>query len=232
MSSPKNKNFWSIFFSVSIWGVIILLCLVFFRNCSRPHFFAVSIADNDLITELQERKGIVDWSQLQVDSLNIVHLSANIDSVAMEALRENVLREEIKAGRLMTTNQMSENITGYYDKLIDVLIALFIIFTVVSYVTINSKFKEKYEEDKATIMEEIKKSIMESNSLHKDLENTITTRISKNTVTEETIHDIREKLSKNDEYFDLLASVCDDLTEDAAQRTEIVNPNGENKGVE
>ena len=229
MSLPKKKNFLSVFCSISIWVVIILLCLVFFHNCTRPQFSTVFIADNNLITELQERKGIVDWSQLQVDSLNIVHLSTNIDSVALVALREKILREEIKTGRLMTTDQMSEKITGYYDKLIDVLIALFILFTVVSYVTINSKFKEKYEEDKATIMEEIKKAIMESNSLHKDLENTITTRISKNTVTEETIHDIREKLSKNDEYFDLLASVCDDLTEDAAQRTEIVNPDEEIK---
>lgn len=223
MSSPKKKNFWSVFFPISIWAVIIILCLVFFHNCSRPQFYTFSIADNDLITELQERKGVVDWSQLQVDSLNIVHLSTDIDSVALVALREKILREEIKAGRLITTDQMSEKITGYYDKLIDVLIALFIIFTIVSYFTINSKFREKYEEDKATIMEEIKKAIMESNSLHKDLENTIATRISKNTVTEETIHDIREKLTKNDEYFDLLASVCDDLTEDVAQRTEIIN---------
>ena len=224
MGSQKMKYFWNVFISISIWVVIILLCLVFFRNCSRPQFYKVSVIDDNLVTELKERKGIVDWTQLQVDSLNIVHLATDIDSATFIAFRDNVMLEEIKAGRLMTTDQMSEKITGYYDKLIDVLIALFILFTVVSYVAINSKFREKYEEDKSIIIEEIRKSIMDSNNLHKDLENTITTRISKNTVTEDTIQDIRAKLSKNDEYFELLASVCDDLTEDAAQRTEIINP--------
>lgn len=223
MSSPKMKHFWNVFISISIWMVILILGLVFLRNCSRPQFYKVSMVDDNLVTELKERKGIVNWAQLQVDSLNIIHLANNIDSATFVALRDSVLREEIKVGRLMTTDQMSEKITGYYDKLIDVLIALFILFTVVSYVAINSKFREKYEEDKAEIIEEIKKSIMDSNNLHKDLENTITTRISKNTVTEDTIQDIRAKLSKNDEYFELLASVCDDLTEEAAQRTEIIN---------
>lgn len=218
------KNFWNIFVSVSIWAVIILLTLVFLRNCNRPQFQTVSMVDKALVNEIMERKGVVDWAQLQVDSLGVVHLAANIDSASFIALRDSVFKEEIKTGRLMTADQMSEKITGYYDKLIDVLIALFVLFTVVSYMAINSKFKEKYEEDKTAIMEEIKKSIMDSNNLHKDLENTITTRISKNTVTEDTIHDIREKLSKNDEYFELLASVCDDLTEEAAQKTEIEDP--------
>lgn len=229
MSSPKMKFFWNVFISISIWIVILLLCLAFLRNCSRPQFYKVSMVDDNLVTELKERKGIVNWTQLQVDSLNIIHLAAGIDSASFVALRDSVLREEIKAGRLMTTDQMSEKITGYYDKLIDVLIALFILFTVVSYVAINSKFREKYEEDRATIIEEIKKSIMDSNNLHKDLENTISTRISKNTVTEDTIQDIRAKLSKNDEYFELLASVCDDLTEEAAQRTEIINSEEDRK---
>ena len=225
------KNFWSIFVSVSIWFVIVILSLVFIRNCNRPQFYTVSMADKSLFEELSERRGVVDWNQLQVDSLGVVYLAADIDSLSFLALRDSIFREEIKAGRLMTADQMSEKITGYYDKLIDVLIALFVLFTVVSYVAINSKFKEKYEEDKTSIMEEIKKAILDSNTLHKDLENTISTRISKNTVTEETIHDIREKLSKNDEYLELLASVCDDLTEDAAQKTEIEDSEDIQKGA-
>lgn len=217
--------------SVSIWFVIVILSLVFIRNCNRPQFYTVSMADKSLFEELSERRGVVDWNQLQVDSLGVVYLAADIDSLSFLALRDSIFREEIKAGRLMTADQMSEKITGYYDKLIDVLIALFVLFTVVSYVAINSKFKEKYEEDKTSIMEEIKKAILDSNTLHKDLENTISTRISKNTVTEETIHDIREKLSKNDEYLELLASVCDDLTEDAAQKTEIEDSEDIQKGA-
>lgn len=222
------KNFWNVFISVSIWAVIFLLCLVFLRNCNRPQFYTVSMVNEDLVKEIAEHKGIVDWSQLQVDSAGALSIASAIDSASFVALKSNILREEMKAGRLMTADQMSEKITGYYDKLIDVLIALFVLFTVVSYIAINSKFREKYEEDKAKIITEIEASIIKSHPLHKDLENTITTRISKNTVTEDTIHDIREKLTKNDEYFDLLASVCDDLTEEAARKTEIEDPEEDN----
>lgn len=222
------KNFWSTFISISIWAVVFALCLVFLRNCNRPQFAVISMADDSLVKEIEERKGLVDWSQLQVDSTGTLSLASSIDSASFDALKNKILREEIKAGRLLTADQMSEKITGYYDKLIDVLIALFVLFTVVSYIAINSKFREKYEEDKAKIIVEIEDAIIKSHPLHKDLENTITTRIGKNTVTEDTIHDIREKLAKNDEYFDLLASVCDDLTEEAARKTEIEDPEEDN----
>ena len=79
------KNFWSIFISVSIWAVIIALCFVFLRNCNRPQFFTVSMAEDSLAKEMVERKGIVDWSQLQVDSTGVVSLAANIDSVSFVA---------------------------------------------------------------------------------------------------------------------------------------------------
>ena len=137
------KNFWSIFISVSIWAVIIALCFVFLRNCNRPQFFTVSMAEDSLAKEIAERKGIVDWSQLQVDSTGVVSLAASIDSVSLVALKNKILREEVQAGRLLTANQMSEKITGYYDKLIDVLIALFVVFTVVSYFAIRNLSKRK-----------------------------------------------------------------------------------------
>lgn len=53
------KNFWSTFISVSIWAVIIMLCLVFLRNCNRPQFFTVSMADDGLVKEIAERRGVV-----------------------------------------------------------------------------------------------------------------------------------------------------------------------------
>ena len=108
------KNFWSTFISVSIWAVIIMLCLVFLRNCNRPQFFTVSMADDGLVKEIAERRGVVDWSQLQVDSTGLVSLASGIDSAKFVALKDNILREEMKAGRLMTADQMSDKITGYY----------------------------------------------------------------------------------------------------------------------
>ena len=138
-------------------------------------------------------------------------------------MRNRVLREEMKSGRLMTAEQMSEKITGYYDKLIDVLVALFIIFSVASYFVINNRFRKQYEEDKAEFVKGIRQSLMDSQTLHDDLVNGISTKINRSLVREEDIKSIWEKLSKNDEYFELLASVCDDLTDAAAFKTVILD---------
>lgn len=197
--------------------------MVFLYNCSRPHFFSVSMADKNLTTELMERKGVVDWSQLEVDTLNIIHLAANIDSAAYQALREKIFREEIKVGRLMTAEQMSENITGYYDKLIDVLIALFIIFSIANYFVINNKFKEKYEEDKVIIVENITRSLLDSQSLHNDLINGISTKLEKHQVTEDDIQELRTLIEKTKENYELLATLYDDLAETAASKEEIAD---------
>lgn len=151
------KNFWSIFISVSIWAVIIALCFVLLRNCNRPQFFTVSMAEDSLAKEIAERKGVVDWSQLQVDSTGVVSLAANIDSASFMALKNKILREEVQAGRLLTANQMSEKITGYYDKLIDVLIALFVVFTVVSYFAIRNVSKKEVRDEAREILQDSSK---------------------------------------------------------------------------
>ena len=150
----KKNNFWNIFISVSVWAIIIILFIVYLWNSMRPHYHTVSMADDTLATEIMERKGMVDWSQLQVDSTGVVRLSKGIDSAYFVALRETILREEIKAGRMMTAEEMSDRITGYYDKLIDVLIALFVIFTVVSYFAIRNMSKKEVRDEAREILQD------------------------------------------------------------------------------
>lgn len=153
----EMKNFWSIFISISIWAVVVMFCLVFLRNCNRPQFFTVSMAEDSLAKEITERKGIVDWSQLKVDSTGVISLANEIDSAAFATLRERILREEMDAGRLLTADQMSEKITGYYDKLIDVLIALFVLFTVVSYFAIRNMSKKEVRDEAREILQDSSK---------------------------------------------------------------------------
>lgn len=229
MSSFLRSNFWNIFASISIWAVAIVLCLVFLHNCNRPQFFTISMVDESLTKEIIERKGVVDWSQVTVDSLNILHLACDIDSASYFALKNNIMREEIKAGRLMTAEQMSEKITGYYDKLIDVLIALFVVFSIASYFVINNRFRKKYEEDKAIFVEEIKRSLLDSQSLYDDLVNGISTKIESTLVTEEDIQGLKDQIAKGTENFELLATVYDDLTEKAASGEEIVDDDSNNE---
>jgi hypothetical protein len=181
------------------------------------------MVDESLTKEIIERKGVVDWSQLTVDSLNLLHLASDIDSASYLALKNNILREEMKAGRLMTAEQMSEKITGYYDKLIDVLIALFVVFSIASYFVINNRFRKKYEEDKAVFVEEIKRSLLDSQSLYDDLVNGISTKIESTLVTEDDIQGLKDQIAKDAENFELLAIVYDDLTEKAASKEEIAD---------
>lgn len=224
-----KKIFLQVFLSVAIWIIVIWFCLVFLGNCTRPQFFSVSMIDEKLTTEVMEHKGLVDWSQIQVDSLNIVHLSEKIDSAAYMALRGKIFREEIKMGRLMTTEQMSEKITGYYDKLIDVLIALFVLFSIVSYFVINNKFKKKYEEDKAVFIEEIKHSLLDSQSFHNDLVNGISTKIESHLVTEDDIQGLKDQIEKTRDNFELLATIYDELSEKVASAEEIIDVDNNSK---
>lgn len=223
----RKYSFWSIFASISIWFVAILLCLVFLYNCNRPQFFAVSMIDNSLAKELSERKGVVEWSQLTVDSLNVIHLSTNIDSASYFALKNKILREEMKSGRLMTAEQMSENITGYYDKLIDVLIALFIMFSFAGYFVIDNRFKKQYEDDKNNFAEKIKQMLMETLPFNINLVDGISTRVLDKQATKEEIEHLREefneimKTCKDD--IALLAEAYDELTEKAASKQNITD---------
>lgn len=221
MGSPKMKDFWNVFVSISIWVVVILLCIVFLQNCSRPQFRTVLMADSSLTKDLIERKGLVNWSQLTVDSLNVVHLTSNLDTTSYLALRDNILREEVKAGRLMTAEEMSEKITGYYDKLIDVLIFLFILFSFASYFVINNRFSKQYEDDKTVFSDKIKQSLMQTLPFDSDLVNGIVTKMQNDIVTEDKIQELREQIQKSNDDFALLAEAYDELTEKADSKMEI-----------
>ncbi len=199
----------------------MLLCLVFLRNCSRPQYFTVSMADSSLSKEIVEREGLVDWSQLSVDSLNIVHLSKDLDTSSYLALKNNILREEVKAGRLMTAEEMSDRITGYYDKLIDVLIALFILFSFASYFVINNRFRKQYEDDKNAFSDTIKQSLMQTLPYDSDLVNGIVTKMQNDIVTEDKIRELKEQIQKSNDDFALLATLYDELTEKADSKLEI-----------
>ena len=80
-------------------------------------------------------------------------------------------------------------------------------------------------------MEEIKQSLLDSQSLHDDLVNGISTKIESSLVTEEDLQGIRNDLQKDIENFELLANLYDELTEKAAAREEIDDEIDNNQNV-
>ena len=217
--NDKTKpNFWGAFSAVSLWIVFCALCLVFLHNCSRPHLCPTNLVDASIIKDVEQRKGVVDWSQLQVDSQNVIRLSSRIDSCAFFAIRDSVFRVEHRAGRLMTPDEMSEKITGYYDKLIDVLIALFAIFTFLSYIVVNRRFKQQYESDKEEIRKSLeitlKEYLKDSSDFRSRVVSSLKSEVDDVLASHDDITTLSSEITEHGEYIDLLISYIDEIRED------------------
>ena len=72
-------------------------------------------------------------------------------------------------------------------------------------------------------MEDIKLSLLDSQSLHDDLVNGISTKIESSLVTEEDLQGLKNQIEKDVENFELLAALYDDLTEKAASKEEVLD---------
>lgn len=217
--NDKTKpNFWGAFSAVSLWFVFGVLCLVFLYNCSRPHLYSIRLVDASIIKDVEERKGVVDWSQLQVYSQNVIKLSSQIDSCAFFAIRDSIFRVEHRAGRLMTPDELSERITGYYDKLIDVLIALFAVFTFLSYVVVNRRYKQQYESDKEEIRKSLeitlKEYLKDSSDFRSRVVSSLKSEVDDVLASRNDITILSSEIKEHGEYIDLLISYIDEIRED------------------
>lgn len=97
-------------------------------------------------------RSVVDTTKTLVltDNANdIFEESKQVDTLAINAAFLQKMREN---GELLSADEFASRITDYYNTLVAVLTALFVLFTVVTYMTIRSKFEGKFE-DKAKELE-------------------------------------------------------------------------------
>lgn len=98
-------------------------------------------------------KSVVDTTRTLVLTDNAKDLfaeSRQVDTLAINAAFLQKMREN---GELLSSDEFASRITDYYNTLVAVMTALFVLFTIVTYLTIKSKFEEKFE-DKAREFEE------------------------------------------------------------------------------
>ena len=98
-------------------------------------------------------KAAVDTTQTLVitDKAKDVFVeSKQVDTLAINTAFLQKMREN---GELLSSDEFASRITEYYNTLVAVLTALFVLFTIVTYVTIRNKFEAKFE-DKAREFEE------------------------------------------------------------------------------
>lgn len=98
-------------------------------------------------------KAAVDTTQTLVITDKAKYVFEESKLVDTLAINTAFLQKIRKNGELLSSDEFASRITEYYNTLVAVLTALFVLFTIVTYVTIRNKFEAKFE-DKAREFEE------------------------------------------------------------------------------
>lgn len=98
-------------------------------------------------------KSVVDTTQTIVITDNAKDIFAKSRQVDTLAINTAFLKEMRENGELLSSNEFASRITDYYNTLVAVLTALFVLFTIVTYMTIRNKYEQRLE-DKARKYEE------------------------------------------------------------------------------
>ena len=128
--------------------------------------------------------------------------SGLVDTLAINTAFLNKMREK---GELLSSDEFASRITGYYNTLVAVLTALFVLFTIVTYATIKSKFEAKFE-DKARelenkqrqkIIDELRNMLNDSKRFDEVINSTIGGRLEDLLPTKEEVDDIASVTESN-----------------------------------
>lgn len=98
-------------------------------------------------------KSVVDTTQTFVitdKAKGVFEESKQVDTMSINSA---FLRKMHENGELLSSDEFASRITDYYNTLVAVLTALFVLFTVVTYMTIRNRFEVKFE-DKARDLED------------------------------------------------------------------------------
>lgn len=122
-------------------------------------------------------------------------LFANSKLVDTLAINADFLQKMRKNGELLSTDEFASRITDYYNTLVAVLTSLFVLFTVVTYLTIRSNFERKFEEkarelednQRKKIIEELKSMLNDSKKIDEVIKSAIGGRIDDSMATKEEV---------------------------------------------
>lgn len=209
-------------FSKTIVVILLLgFVAIFLVNCKRPYFYKSLIADSELTSKVDMGRGVVRWNQLKTDSLGHISIVASMDSASMQALEDSLLYQEFRKGKLMTIDELSDNITGYYDKLIDILLALFVIFSASSYLVVYYNFKKKFEDDKEEMMKKIAEQLSASSVYQEKVAEALKHRMEDVLVKRDEVDNMAHRLSNNYEDISFLYDMVDNINEISSSKVDI-----------
>ena len=140
-----------------------------------------------------------------------------IDTLAINVAFLNKMREK---GELLSSDEFASRITDYYNTLVAVLTALFVLFTLVTYITFRSKFEGKFE-DKAReldnkqrekIVDELRSMLSDSKKIDEVIQTAIGGRVDDNIAKKEEVDDLSTNVENNLRNIKVLTAKVDDIT--------------------
>lgn len=165
---------------------------------------------------------------LTPDTTEVIIVTNNADRLFSEsklvdtlAINAGFLQEMRKNGELLSTDEFASRITDYYNTLVAVLTALFVLFTIVTYLTIRSKFESKFEdkarelEDKQRrkIVEELKSMLNDSKRIDEVINSAIGGSIDDKMPTKEEVDGIIDDVDKCNGVLTSLSLVTTEIKE-------------------
>lgn len=142
--------------------------------------------------------------------------SKQVDTLAINAAFLKTMREK---GELLSSDEFASRITDYYNTLVAVLTALFVLFTLVTYITFRSKFEGRFE-DKARelenkqrekIVDELRSMLSDSKKIDEVIQTAIGGRVDDNIANKEDVDDLSTNVETSINNIANLSVKVDDI---------------------
>lgn len=167
-----------------------------------------------------------DTTKLVVVTDKTQAVLATTKQVDTLAINTSFLQRMREKGELLSSEEFASRITDYYNTLVAVLTALFVLFTLVTYITFKTKFEAKFEdkardledkqrqlEDKQRqkIVDELRSMLSDSKSIDEVIQTAIGGRIDDSIAKKEEVDDLSINVESNQKNIVAVSSIVDDI---------------------
>ena len=167
-----------------------------------------------------------DTTKLVVVTDKTQAVLATTKQVDTLAINTSFLQRMREKGELLSSEEFASRITDYYNTLVAVLTALFVLFTLVTYITFKTKFEAKFEdkardledkqrqlEDKQRqkIVDELRSMLSDSKSIDEVIQTAIGGRIDDSIAKKEEVDDLSINVESNQKNIAAVSSIVDDI---------------------
>jgi hypothetical protein len=150
--------------------IVLGLTILWFATTvwAKPYNSAKDIQTATIKNVFDTTKSIIISKETKINS--------NISKVDTSAINAEFLNDMNRKGQLLSSNDFASRITDYYNTLVATLTALFVLFTIVTYLTIRSRFERKLEEKANEVQKDVDKFKIET---EKELNKSIAEELSR-----------------------------------------------------